>query len=135
MSESELSGEHALWSGLVQQRVVRFHDFFHEIRVLGNVRRRLDEFEAYGMAALLAIRKDRVPGEKHGRPRLVGVANFVNARLFHQLSGNDRAIGLVKLDVLYISQSHEKARNLIRFLSCLLKVPLLWHEWDCNTES
>lgn len=73
MSESELSGEHALWSGLVQQRVVRFHDFFHEIRVLGNVRRRLDEFEAYGMAALLAIRKDRVPGEaRSSAPRRCG---------------------------------------------------------------
>jgi hypothetical protein len=57
MSYAELRRGQAGWNPLIQHRVVRCREVLMEIRILGDVRRRLKQFKAYGVAALAAERE------------------------------------------------------------------------------
>ena len=95
MSDAELGRGQAVWNPLIQHRVVYFRELFIEIRVLGNVRRSLDEFESYGITALTTEREYRVTKEEQRRPGLIRMTDLVNARLRHGLTRIQVAIGLI----------------------------------------
>src|SRR5258708_38828224 len=104
MRSTELHGERRSWNHHLVRWVVRSGRIFLEVWIFRNVRDRFQNFVTDHFTAAAAKGKDGVAHQDHAGTWLVLMAYFVDTRLFHQLSGSQKAIGLVKGST--VSQFH-----------------------------
>jgi hypothetical protein len=96
MRPCELHGERTGRNPHRVSRVVRFIYLFLEVRILRDMRDQFQNFVAYLLTALPAIRKDSVARQDHGGARLIVMADLINPRVLDQLTWSQQAVRLVK---------------------------------------
>jgi hypothetical protein len=92
MRSIELHGERRGWNPHFVTRVVRNGQVFLEVWIFRDVRHQFLNFITHALSALPAIGENGVARKNHGSARLVMVANLIDARVFHQFSGSQRAV-------------------------------------------
>jgi hypothetical protein len=106
MRPVELHGERTGRNPHRVRRVVRFVDLFLKVWILRDMRHQFQNFVAYLLAALPAIRKNSVARQDHGGARLVVMAYLINPGVLDQLTWRQQAIRLVKDCDVCIFKSH-----------------------------
>jgi hypothetical protein len=107
MRSTELHGERRGLNLHLVGRVVRFRRIFLEVWIFRNVGNEFQNFVADHFSATAAKGEDGVPHQDHTGAGLVVMAYLVNSRLLDQLSGNQRAITLIKCFNVGVIQFHD----------------------------
>src|SRR5262249_21947901 len=105
MRPAQLHGERRCWNRHLVTQVV-WRKIFLKIRVLRNMRYLFQKPVPYQIAASAAVREDGIANQDDRGAVLVVVADLINSRILHQLSGSQQTAFLIDQCVIFLFPFH-----------------------------